>query len=431
MAAATLRNKRPFVVLTIFLAFLLLHQADKLLIGQVLEDIQRDFAIDDAAAGALGAGALIVAALGYPIWGYLFDRHARPKLLALASVLWGLTTALSAVVTTFPAFLITRGSTGIDDSSYPGLFSLTADYFSPKTRGKVNGLLQLTGPFGFMLSLGVVLALKSSIGWRNIFLLTGASGIVIGILIRRFVRDVQRGASEPEMADRSDMPTFKLDWPAVRALLKRRTLYALFLQGFFGVFPFNVVQFWFFVYLGRERNYDETTIFWIMIAAALSMSVGTVVAGAAGDALFRRIKQGRLLVCLTGVLVSAVLLLITLNLPSSSSPLLFGTALTVTAFFTLFSGPNIVATIYDIALPEVRTTALAAQYFIENIGAASAPLLVGLFSASIGLSNAIMLICVSTLALCGVFLAAAVALIPKDITALRQEMQERARLGAS
>ena len=74
---------------------------------------------------------MIVAAIGYPIWGYLFDRFARPRLLALASMLWGATTALSAMATTFPAFLIARGSTGIDDSSYPGLFSLTADYFSP------------------------------------------------------------------------------------------------------------------------------------------------------------------------------------------------------------------------------------------------------------------------------------------------------------
>lgn len=426
MSFPSLRKSRRFVVLGIFLAFLLLHQSDKLLIGQVLDDVQHDFAIDDAAAGALGTGALIIAAIGYPVWGYLFDRFARPGLLALASMLWGATTALSAVVTTFPAFLTARGSTGIDDSSYPGLFGLAADYFGPKTRGRINGVLQLTGPFGFMLSLGLVLTLKPAIGWRNIFLLTGVSGIVIGLLILLFVKDVQRGASEPEMAGLSEVPTFRLDRSALRDLLRRRTLYALFLQGFFGVFPFNIVQFWFFVYLGRERSYDDTTVFWIMIAAAISMSIGTVVAGALGDALFRRNRQGRLLVCLTGVVVSAALLLVTLSVPQSSSPLVFGALLSVTAFFALFSGPNIVATIYDIVLPEVRTTALAGQYFIENIGAASAPLLVGLLSTSIGLSNAILLISVSTLALCGAFLAIAVSLVGRDIDTLRQEMAARA-----
>ena len=231
------------------------------------------------------------------------------------------------------------------------------------------------------------------------------------------------------MAGLADVPAFRLNRSAIRTLLKRRTLYALFLQGFFGIFPFNVVQFWFFVYLGRERSYDDHAIFWIMIAAAIDMSIGTVAAGALGDALFRRMRQGRLLVCLLGVVVGAILLVITLNLPETISPLAFGVCLAVTAFFTLFSGPNIVATIYDITLPEVRSTALAAQYFVENIGAASAPLLVGVFSASVGLSNAIGYISVGTLVVCGLFLVVAVMLLPKDIEALRQEMHERAKSG--
>jgi hypothetical protein len=51
----------------------------------------------------------------------------------------------------------------------------------------------------------------------------------------------------------------------------------------------------------------------------------------------------------------------------------FAILLGATAFFTLFSGPNVAATIYDITLPEVRSSALAVQYFIESFGAAFAP----------------------------------------------------------
>lgn len=52
-------------VLGVFFVFLLLHQADRLVIGQVLQDLQREFGIDDAAAGAIGTGALVVAAIFY------------------------------------------------------------------------------------------------------------------------------------------------------------------------------------------------------------------------------------------------------------------------------------------------------------------------------------------------------------------------------
>lgn len=52
--------------------------------------------------------------------------------------------------------MITRSSTGIDNSSYPGLYSLLADYFSPRLRGKVYGLMQMSSPLGA--AVGTVLA---------------------------------------------------------------------------------------------------------------------------------------------------------------------------------------------------------------------------------------------------------------------------------
>ena len=87
--------------------------------------------------GAVFTGALAVGALLYPLWGYLYDRYARSRLLALAAFIWGATTWLSAIAPTFPTFLATRASTGIDDSSYPGIFSLISDYFSPLFSGPI------------------------------------------------------------------------------------------------------------------------------------------------------------------------------------------------------------------------------------------------------------------------------------------------------
>jgi len=135
-------SRYPWVVVTIFFFFTLLHQADKLLIGPLTENIIKTFHITNTQMGAVSTGALVVGAIFYPLWGYLYDRYSRPKLLALASFIWGSTTWLNAIAPTYSAFLVTRSSTGIDDSSYPGLFSLISDYFGPKLRGKVYGLIQ-------------------------------------------------------------------------------------------------------------------------------------------------------------------------------------------------------------------------------------------------------------------------------------------------
>ena len=62
-----------------------------------------------------------------------------------------------------------------------------------------------------------------------------------------------------------------------------------------------------------------------------------------------------------------------------------------------------ISTVYDITLPEVRSTAMAVQYFIESAGAALAPLMAGLIAVRSSLHNAILLICVSTWVLCSIF----------------------------
>ena len=159
-----MRSHYRWFVLIIFFTFMLLHQADKLLIGPLTTPIMATFGINEAQMGAIFTGALVAQAVFYPLWGYLYDRYARARLLALASFIWGATTWLSAIAPTYPTFLATRASTGIDDSSYPGLYSLLADYFGPAVRGKVYGLLQLAQPVGYMSGLIVATQLGSIIG---------------------------------------------------------------------------------------------------------------------------------------------------------------------------------------------------------------------------------------------------------------------------
>ncbi|HNB51607.1 MAG TPA: MFS transporter, partial [Anaerolineales bacterium] len=126
-------------VIVIFFFFMLLHQSDKLLIGPLTPDIRADFGITRTQMGAVTSAALIVGSVLYPLWGYLYDRYARAKLISLASFIWGMTTWISAIAPTYGLFLTSRASTGIDDSCYPGLYSLVSDYFGPSVRGKIYG----------------------------------------------------------------------------------------------------------------------------------------------------------------------------------------------------------------------------------------------------------------------------------------------------
>lgn len=417
---------RWFVVV-IFFAFMLLHQSDKLLIGPLTSPIMETFKIDEVQMGAVFTGALLVSAVLYPLWGYLYDRFARAKLLALASFIWGSTTWLSAIAPTYPFFLVSRASTGVDDSSYPGIYSLISDYFGPQLRGKVYGLLQLTQPLGYMMGLIVATFLGTSLGWRGIFYITGSLGLILAVVIFFGVKDPLRGQSEPEMQDLEKIGVYKFDSKIALGLFRKKSFIFLVLQGFVGVFPWNVITYWFFRYLETERYYSADEVFITMAPAVLVLASGYFIGGALGDLAFKRSPRGRVLVALTGVILGAFSLLITMNIPIENQ-VFFLIMLMVTALFIPFASPNVISTVYDITLPEVRSTALAIQYFIENAGAALAPLLAGIIASNSSLHNAILIICVSAWMIDAVFFAITASLVPVDIRTLRKQMQERADL---
>jgi MFS family permease len=412
-------------VLVIFFVFILLHQADKLLIGPLTENIMNDFHITMAQMGLVSTGALVVGAVFYLVWGYLSDRFSRPKLLALASFIWGSTTWLNAIAPTYPAFLVTRSSTGIDDSSYPGLFSLVSDYFGPKLRGIVYGILQFTQPLGYLIGMLLGLFLAGAIGWRGVFYFTGSLGIVMAVVIYFGVKDVPRGQSEPEMEEIDIQGHYEFKWETAKALFKKPSLRLLFIQGFFGVFPWNAITLWIFYYLSNERGFSEMTQYIVMAIAVVVLAIGYPVGGALGDYFFKRDKRGRLYVSMVGVLVGAVFLWFALNVPNENV-LLFTALLACTAFFMPFASPNVVSTVYDITLPEVRSTAVSVQYFIESLGAASAPLIAGLIGDRTSLKDAFLWICTSTWVLCAIFFYITSLYINKDIGTLRSQMTDRA-----
>lgn len=418
-------SRYRWFVVAVFFVFILLHQADKLLISPLITPIMEEFGINEARMGAVTSGALIVGAVFYPVWGYLYDRYARAKLLAAASFIWGATTWLSAIAPNFSLFLVSRASTGVDDSSYPGLYSLIADYFGPRVRGKIFGMLQVAMPLGFMMGMLMAQMLKDQIGWRRVFYITGGLGMVLALIVFFFVKEMPRGQSEPEVAGLDQIGTFRFDWQIARRLVHKKSLLFLFVQGFFGVFPWNVITVWFFRYLETERDYSSEEVTMTMGIAVLVLALGYFTGGAVGDLLFRHTRRGRLIVATSAVLLGAVLLFFTLNVPLENQGA-FLILLSATALLIPFSSPNIVSTVNDIALPEVRSTALAVQYFIESGGSALAPWLAGVLAVGSSLREAILIICISAWLLCAAALIVATYLVPRDIETLRRQLRERA-----
>lgn len=409
-----------------FFVFMLLHQTDKLLIGPLQDQIMATFSITYTQWGLVNTAAIVVGAVFYPLWGWLYDRLARPRLLGIASFAWGCTTWLNAIVPTYPLFLATRASTGIDDSSYPGIYSLVSDYYPPAVRGRMYGTLQVAQPLGYLLGMVLAMTLGAAWGWRNIFFLTGGLGVLLSAVFFFGVKDRPRGAAEPELAGVEDLARFAFSWKTVARIFKKKSLVVLMVQGFVGVFPWQVITYFIFGYLGdKGRGFSETEILLTMVPAVLLMAAGNMAGGALGDALFRRTRKGRVIVGAAGVALGAVFLLAAVKAPYDSRAL-FGLLLCASAFFMPFASPNVVSTYYDVTEPEIRATTNAVQNFIEIAGSAAAPLLAGILSDAYSVETAILVICVGAWALCFAFFVFAGGFVGKDIADLKAVLEGRA-----
>lgn len=419
-----------WTAVVIFFIFMLLHQTDRLLIGPLTSSIMAEFDLNESQMGGIISGALLISSVFYPIWGILYDRFARPKLLALASLAWGLTTWLSAIAPTAPLFMLTRASTGIDDSSYSGMASLISDYFPPQKRGRIFGLLQISIPLGYLLGLFFALHFGPRIGWRKVFVITGSMGVLLSVLVAVGVKDVPRGSSEPELADVEYLPPRKINLDVLSELVQIPTLKYIFIQGFLGVMPWQVITFWSFRYFELERSYDPQNIMAAMTPAILMISAGYFAGGLIGDLAFQKTQRGRMFVAIAGVLLGAIFLAFSLNISVESSTL-FQIGLAITAFFIPVASPNIASTVYDVILPEVRSTAMSIQYFLGNLGSAFAPLLAGFVAQHYSLKNAILYTSLIAWSLSAVIMGLSAYHLPRDMENLSEKLRTQASTRAS
>jgi MFS family permease len=100
--------------------------------------------------------------------------------------------------------------------------------------------------------------------------------------------------------------------------------------------------------------------------------------------------------------------------------------LSITCFFIPLASPNIATTVYDVVLPEIRSTSTSIQYFLGNLGSAFAPLLAGLISQRSSLQTAMLTISLSAWLVTGILLIISTFFLPEDGKRMQHTLQQRA-----
>ena len=158
----------------------------------------------------------------------------------------------------FCQLLIIRVISGIElGCLMPATFSIMADTFAPKVRGRMLGYLEgvvILGIIVFTLGLGT---LATPEFWHWGFIILGIASILSGIIILIFVHEPVRGSSEPEMKDQltyEQAEKYKVELEELKRVLRISTIRVAILQDLAGSMPWVILGAFLILWLVEERG---------------------------------------------------------------------------------------------------------------------------------------------------------------------------------
>ena len=352
--------------LAVLFAINLMNFFDRQILGAVGEQIRREWGLGDTALGALGtAFTLLYAFVGVP-FGRLADRASRKHILAVGVFIWSVLTAASGIARNFWELFAVRLGVGVGEASCaPAALSLIGDLYRTEHRARATATFMMGLPLGLGLSFWVSASVAQQWGWRAALFLAATPGLLCAIAAL-FIHEPARGMVEehkvgqrrrPGSPYRLVMSIPTLRWIIVSGALHNFNMYALgsFLASF--LIRFHHVS------LSRAGLIS-------MFVYGLSGSFGLIVGGVAADAIYKRRKDGRLIIGALASAICAPLMYLALMQPAGEVTmfaLLMGAGIGV--MYAYYS--TVYATIQDIVEPALRGTAMAMYFCAMYLAGAS------------------------------------------------------------
>ena len=359
-----------------------LNYADRQSIYSVFPKLKEEFRFDAAQLGLIGSAFMWVYAAGAPLAGWIGDRVRRKDLILGGCIFWSLITALTGSCQKFWHFVTVRGLEGFGETFYfPASVSLMSDYHSPRTRSRALSWHQSSVYAGTILGGWLGAWFAENRGWRIGFYFFGSAGIVLAVVLYKFLREPSRGASEiidppsPQSLPREKEEPLRFN-QAMAAIFRTPVAPLLMLAFVCANFVATIFLTWTPTFLVEKFQFKLThaglsgAVF-IHLASALAVPI----AGGLADKLARRMASGRMWVQGAGLLAGFAFVVM-VGRTSNVNVLLL--SMTVFGFCKGFYDSGIFASLFDVVEPRARGTAAGIMNTVGWGGGALGPLVVGL-----------------------------------------------------
>jgi len=408
-----------------------IDSAEDVALPMLFPAVRNSLGLNYAALSMINSIRIIFQTFSGPFWGMAADRYNRKWILVIGTGMWGIWTLVCGLITSYWQLLAVRviACLGLG-CLYPAAFSMLADVFGPRQRGKAMGTISAIGMFGIVagaFAFGELLTIPD-VGWRWAFILLGLASILSGLVIAVLVRDPVRGGAEPELEEVITEETaaqFRFQIADVRQVLRSKTVWVNFIQGIFVMTPINALSAFFVTWLVDDRGFSEADAPMIFGGIVIALAVGSLVGGLVADwADERWARYGRIAVSQVSIAVALPAMWYLLTRAFTLGPIL-AFAL-IAGFFLDWTRRGVKQPlVQNVVRPELRSTAMALTEFFQGAVASVIIILFGNFADRFGLNRTLLILVCGFWAVALLVTVAYYFVYPPEARRLRAAMEER------
>ena len=354
---------------------------DRMVLSVLLPLIKADLALTDTQLGLLTgfAFALFYAVFGIPLARWA-DRGNRRNLVSVALVLWSVMTASCGLAQSFFHMLLCRVGIGVGEAGcIPPSHSLISDFVPPERRSTALSIHTAGATVGIIVGLALGGWLGTVIGWRLTFLVVGAPGLLIAVVLRLTLREPPRGHADGIETD-SAAPSLR---EVLRYLWGQRSYVHLVGAFAFGSFAAFGLSQWMPSFYVRSFGMSTAAVGVLFgLAYGAGEGLGTLIGGPLADVLMKKDPRWVMWLGAVSYAISFPIMLAIFLTPSVK----VAVALTFISFVVvgLPNGP-LFAAVQSVVAPRMRALASAVTMFSAAVfGIGAGPFVVGFLSDLMG-----------------------------------------------
>ena len=175
----TRRSSGRWYILVLICVMYLITYLDRVNISTAAPVISKEFGFDRITMGVIFSAFVWAYAIFQVPGGWLSDRFGARPVLATIVAYWSVMTAATAAATGALSFIVIRFLFGVGEAgAFPGATRAMQLWYPRSERGFVQGITHSASRLGAAIAPPLVVLIMTNLGWRSVFYICGAAGLV-------------------------------------------------------------------------------------------------------------------------------------------------------------------------------------------------------------------------------------------------------------